>query len=91
VIFRKKLWTRTGFIWVFFYVHFIVGFSRIKERIDLKQLLKFDNWNHVAEFSFFDCGWFDDDDWRTLVGHAGNFNNLTWLRLGKCLRSKFRS
>jgi hypothetical protein len=31
----------------------------------------------------FGCGWFNDDDWRALVEHAGNFNNLKELNLSK--------
>jgi hypothetical protein len=48
----------------------------------LKQLLSFNNWNHLA-LSFWGCGWFNDDDWRTLVEHAAIFNNLERLDLRK--------
>jgi hypothetical protein len=50
-----------------------------KKRIDLKQFLSFNNWNHLVALSFYGCGWFNDDDWRALVEHAGNFNNLKKL------------
>jgi hypothetical protein len=49
----------------------------------LEQFLSFNNWNHLVTLSFFYCGWFNDDDWKALVKHAGNFNNLKKLSLGK--------
>jgi hypothetical protein len=53
------------------------------KRIDLEQFVSFNNWNHLVRLSFYECGWFNDDDWRALVEHAGNFNNLKKLSLGK--------
>jgi hypothetical protein len=55
----------------------------MKKRIDLEQFLSFNNWNHLVILSFDCCGWFNDDDWRALVEHAGNFNNLKRLDLSK--------
>jgi hypothetical protein len=49
----------------------------------LKQLVSFDNWNHLGFLSFGDCEWFNNDDWRVLVEHATNFNNMERLNLSK--------
>jgi hypothetical protein len=53
------------------------------KRIDLEQFLSFNNWNHLARLSFWNCDWFNDDDWKALVEHAANFNNLKELGLRK--------
>jgi hypothetical protein len=66
-----------------FFVDFVLGFNEIQQRIDLKQLLSFNNWNHLVTLSFFGCGWFNDDDWRALVECAANLNNLKSLWFGK--------
>lgn len=50
----------------------------------MKQFLRFDNWNHLVVLSFYHCCWFNDDDWKELVKHADNFNNLKWLGLSNC-------
>jgi hypothetical protein len=60
-----------------------LGFAGIKQRIDLKKFLSFNNWNHLLALSFQGCDWFNDNDWRTLVEHADNFNNLKILDLRK--------
>jgi hypothetical protein len=66
-----------------FFVDFVLDFGEIKQRIDLKQFLSFNNWNHLVALSFDDCGWFNNDDWRALVECAANFNNLKKLWLSK--------
>jgi hypothetical protein len=49
----------------------------------LEQFLGFNDWNQLIALSFSCCRWFNDDDWRALVEHAGNFNNLQALYLSK--------
>jgi hypothetical protein len=48
----------------------------MNSRINFKQFFSFDKWDHLVELSFNSCGWFNNDDWRALVEHADNFNNL---------------
>jgi hypothetical protein len=79
----KKLNRSSEVLFEYFSVDFVLDFGEIKQRIDLKQLLSFNNWNHVAFLSVYECGWFNDDDWKALVEHAANFKNLEELDLGK--------
>lgn len=65
------------------FYYFIQGFDWIDSRIDLKQFLDFNNWNHLTILSFGWCGWFNNDDWRALVKHADNFISLKDLYLSK--------
>jgi hypothetical protein len=55
----------------------------MRKRIDLEQLLSFNNWNHIVSLKFWVCVWFNDDDWKALVKHAENFKNLKELALCK--------
>jgi hypothetical protein len=66
-------------------VYNVVGFGFVKERVDVGKLVGFDNWNHLLELSFYDCGWFNDDDWSELVENADHFRNLRELTLSKFL------
>lgn len=49
----------------------------------MKQFLTFNNWNHIQELCLSNCGWFNDDDWRTLIKNADSFSNLKQLNLCK--------
>lgn len=65
-----------------------LDFNFIKQRIDLKQFVSF-NWNHLVTLFFWNCGLFNDDDWRAIVEHADNFKNLKKLFLSKNVRDYF--
>lgn len=49
----------------------------------MKLFLNFNNWNHLVFLMFNYCEWFNDGDWRALIGHADNFSNLRELGLCK--------
>lgn len=74
--------TQQSFNLVFFYDNFILGICGIQYNLNLKKFFSFNNWNHIVKLSFTCCFW-TSDEWRVLIQHAGNFENLKKLDLCK--------